>query len=176
MREIEIKLRVEDFCKTEQVISSLYGKGRVVEKKDLYFRRPGEIRQALRMRNNNGLLEFTAKKTSVHSGVESNFEYEFSSCPDEWERARAFFLALGFEQYFMKLKTGYEWMCGRIHAELFKVNDIGSFLELEIILPEDASEAEIEEARLELVRLYGRFGLSFSDVEEKSYREMITGR
>ena len=103
MKEIEIKAHASLSLKTE--IDRLTGdKGESVEKDDLYFRRPGEEIQALRIRVNNGRMEFTAKKQRNIKLSEDNLEYEVSLSIDERENAISFFKCLGFEEYFRKHK------------------------------------------------------------------------
>lgn len=176
MKEIEIKARVSDRAGMERRLGRICGcEGGPVAKDDLYFRRPGEILQALRMRNNSGVLEFTAKETVKEGGFENNFEREFSTSIDQWEKAKAFFLTLGYVVHFEKRKRGLEWTYDGVHIELLEVNDLGAFLEMEILAPEDIDEEGIREAREKLYSLLHEAGLEDGDVEMRSYRSMILG-
>ena len=141
MKEIEIKAHASLSLKTE--IDRLTGdKGESVEKDDLYFRRPGEEIQALRIRVNNGRMEFTAKKQRNIKLSEDNLEFEVSLSVSERDNAIGFFKCLGFEEYFRKHKRGYSWVHDGIHIELLEVNDLGSFLEMEALLPFSARCAD----------------------------------
>lgn len=173
MREIEIKARVRDPEKIRAFFSSRLGEGKEVHKTDYYFRRPGEHVQAFRIRLFNGSMELTAKKTSISPEGERNEEYEFRVFPDQADSAALFFHALGYEDFFIKRKNGWEWMDGRAHAELLEVNSLGWFLEIEILLPFGTSDAEAEEAREEIAAIMREAGLSESDYENRSYRDMI---
>ncbi len=173
MKEIEIKARVPEMERIKEFFETHYGEGHPVHKSDHYFRRPGERVQALRIRRFNGNVELTTKKTSVDRNGESNEEYEFRALPDQEEAAVSFFHALGYEDFFIKKKDGYEWMAGRSHVELLSVNSLGWFLEIEILLPFDADRCEEEKAREEIASLIARAGLDESDYESRSYREMI---
>ena len=175
MKEIEIKAHAGSLEERAEVISEVLGAaGKPVEKKDQYFREPGAVNQAFRMRNNNGRLEFTSKKMSKVDGFENNFEYEFNAPMSEWDNAEAFFLNLGYERYFRKHKTGYEWTTDDgVHIELFNVNDIGCYLEMEILADLDITEDEVQRKNTRLLELLLAFGLHESDIEPISYREMI---
>ena len=173
MREIELKAHAGDCISVRKNLEKLYGEGKEVHKSDHYFRRPGESIQAMRIRSYNGIIEMTCKKTSLDGNGENNFEYEFQSSPDQLEPAIRFFHALGLEDFFIKKKTGYEWMAGRAHVELLSVNSLGWFLEIEILLPFESDDDEAEEARLEIVSLLAEVGLREKDYESRSYREMI---
>ena len=171
MKEIEIKAHASLSLKTE--IDRLTGdKGESVEKDDLYFRRPGEEIQALRIRVNNGRMEFTAKKQRNIKLSEDNLEYEVSLSIDERENAISFFKCLGFEEYFRKHKRGYSWYYDGIHIELLEVNDLGVFLEMEALLDFESSPSDVKKAQEKLYFLLDRFGLR-DKIERTSYREMI---
>lgn len=171
MKEIEIKAHATLALKDE--IDRMVGSsGTLVEKDDLYFRRPGESLQALRIRVDNGEMEFTAKKQHLGERSEDNLEYEIHLDKKEMESAIQFFECLGFEKYFRKHKRGFSWHYEGIHIELLEVNDLGAFLEMEVILPFEANESAVSSAQDELYSIIDRFGLS-DQIERTSYREMI---
>lgn len=175
MREIEIKTHVPDASSLLAELERRYGKGREVHKRDHYFHLPGEVLQSLRIRNNNGKLEFTTKHSSNDGKSENNEEFEFFASEEEYERAVAFFHALGHEDYFVKIKDGWEWYDGEVHIEVFQVNDLGYFMEIEILIPFDASNAFVEEKREKIASLVRSLGLE-NEIENRSYREMILER
>lgn len=186
MREIELKAHAANALELKQRIESLYGEGRDVAKSDVYFHLPGEVKQALRMRNNRGVLEFTAKKTSSDDLSEDNKEYEFTCDINERDRAFDFFCCLGYEPYFRKNKNGWEWTVGDVHVELLEVSGFrygfenemkshGYFLEMEILIPFRQTSVDPREEQNKLYNLLHRFGLRDEDVERGSYRSMILG-
>ncbi len=171
MKEIEVKAHASMALK--EAIESYTGvKGESVEKDDLYLRRPGENVQALRIRNNNGTLEITAKKTSLTERSEDNLEYELFLTLKQRDEAISFFKHLGFIEYFRKHKKGYSWQLGPLHAELFEVNDLGAFLELEVLLDYSSDEKAVRDAEDMIYAFIDHFDLG-SSIERKSYREMI---
>ena len=53
------------------------------------------------------------------------------------------------------------------------MNDLGFFLEMEILIPFDSSEEDVSDGHFHLQKLLSKFGLSKEDVCNKSYRAMI---
>ncbi len=172
MREIELKAHASESLKA--FFDDRLGEGRPVDKLDRYFRLPGEAVQSFRIRRYNGKMELTCKRNSW-AGNENNEEYEFLAFPEEYEKAAAFFHALGHEDFFLKHKIGWEWNDGDAHIELLSVNDIGTFLEIEILLPFDASEDECSSAAARIRKIMADAGILDEDIERRSYREMILG-
>lgn len=185
MREVEVKAHVDDWKALKEKIDSLYGRAGDVNKSDIYFALPGEIHQALRIRNNKGVLELTTKKMSSDSLSEDNIEYEIMADISQEQTAIAFFECLGYEKYFRKIKSGWEWMIDSIHAELLEVSGysyrekgeekiVGWFLELEILLP-PSLKIDLREEQKTLYDLLSRLGVAENKIETKSYRSMILG-
>lgn len=175
MKEIELKARVSDEQKLKTLISSICGEAKIVNKVDYYFRKPGEKQQALRVRNNNGKLEFTAKKTSHINDGERNLEYEIHGDIKEIEKSKDFFRCLGFEDYFKKIKNGWEWTYDEVHIELLEVNDLGYFLEMEILIPFNKNENDELDAERKLHYYLAKFKVPSENICTKSYRAMILG-
>lgn len=171
MREIEMKARVSNPADVKACFDNLAGEGSPVYKDDHYFRLPGSNIQSMRIRRYDGKVELTCKRTSSANGREDNREFEFLALPDQYEKAVAFFHALGHEDFFIKRKKGWEWNVGDAHVELLSVNDIGTFLEIEILLPFDSDDKAADEALSRIAALMERAGIC--DIEKKSYREMI---
>ncbi len=173
MREVEIKAWAENPEGIKAHFDNLAGEGGEVHKMDRYFRRPGEKIQAFRIRCFDGKVELTAKKTSSGPDGENNEEYEFRALPDQSDAATAFFHALGYEDFFIKKKDGYEWYCGRAHVELLSVNTLGWFIEIEILIPFDSDDDAVAAARNEIISLLSDAGVGEEDYESRSYRDMI---
>lgn len=173
MREVEIKAHAREHEEVKAHFDSLLGSGREVHKHDHYFRRPGEKVQALRLREYNGIIEFTTKKTCSGPEGENNAEYEFRALPDQRKEAVDFFHSLGYEDFFIKNKNGWEWMDGDAHIELLDVNTLGWFLEIEILLPFEADESTVNAARRKIDGIMEAAGIRKEDYEPCSYRDMI---
>ena len=175
MREIESKARVADPERVKAILDSLYGEGREVHKRDHYFHLPGSLLQSLRIREHGGKLELTTKHSSRDANGENNEEFEFLADPVEYDRAVAFFHALGHEDYFVKTKDGWEWHADDAHIELLSVNDLGYFAEIEILIPFDADERVADECGKKVLSLLSSLGLA-ECVERRAYRDMILER
>ena len=174
MREVEIKAWADDFDRLKSLFDSLAGDGGEVDKQDFYYRRPGEEKQAFRIRKNNGVLEFTVKRNNKNEkGEENNYEYEFFSSIDQIDKAKDFFLVLGYEHYFDKIKKGYEWHYKGVHVELLDVKSVGVMLEMEALIPFDADEEEVRKHTDILYSILDEAGISRERIERRSYRSMI---
>ena len=60
-----------------------------------------------------------------------------------------------------------------VHIELLEVNDLGFFLEMEILIPFNSSEEDVSDSQFHLQKLLSKFGISKDKVCSKSYRSMI---
>ena len=174
MKEVEIKAHAtEDLRSTIESITGM--EGRTVDKWDQYFHLPGCITQKIRLRKNNGVLEMTTKEQKFTGETEDNAEYEIKFSMDQYDNAHDLINSLGYVDYFVKIKKGWDWTWEGVHIELLKVNDIGWFLEMEALIPLDSSREDVEKAQDTLFRLLHEFGLSDDAVEKTSYRTMIIG-
>ena len=173
MREVELKAHVDDWAIVKEKIESICGSGNIVSKRDQYFHKPGEKHQAFRIRDNNGSMELTSKQTGQNENGENNLEYELSAPIGEYDKALGFFKNLGYEPYFRKYKNGWEWTIDDVHIELLEVNDLGFFLEMEILIPFKSSEEDVSDSQFHLQKLLAKFGISKDQICSKSYRSMI---
>lgn len=177
MREVEIKAWADNFDGIKSYFDSVAGESHAVCKEDYYFRRPGENIQALRIRNNNGVLEITTKHNSKNEkGEENNYEYEFLSPVDQLDKAKDFFVCLGYEHYFDKSKNGYDWSYKGTHVELLEVKGVGAFLEIEALIPFDADDKLVAEKISVIHEIFKEAGVSKERYEKRSYRSLILNR
>lgn len=177
MREVEIKAWAKDPEGIKNYFDKVAGPSGPVDKSDCYFNIPLLDRPALRMRKNNGVLEFTSKKKIKNdNGEETNFEYEFIADMSQYDKAKDFFIALGYEHYFDKIKKGYEWNYKGVHVELLDVKHVGVFLEMEKLLPFDAKKEDIDCAINTIYEILNECGLGLEDIERRSYSSMILKR
>lgn len=174
MREVEIKAWVDDFEAVKSYFDEHASQGRPVYKEDCYFKRPGEKKQALRLRNNGGILEFTTKRNNKNEkGEENNYEYEFTSSIDQLDKAKEFFTVLGYEHHFIKRKKGFDWDYRKVHVELLEVDGVGVFLEMEALIDFDANEEEVQRNIDLLYSILDEVNIPHDRVERRSYRAMI---
>jgi predicted adenylyl cyclase CyaB len=187
--EVEIKARIEakQIEGLKKKFSSLQGTQILgdVRKEDTYFAVHEADHQLFRVRLQSiGGVEdvlVTSKPLRTYEGTEINKELEFHGKASESDTIKEFFKSLGYVVCLTKLKTG--WSCVtpkndfEVIVEIFKVDVIGYFLEMEITsiqsceTPED--DAMISKAQKALVALLEDVGISERSIETKSYRSMI---
>ena len=174
-REIELKARVDNYRVLMDRINAIEGISQPVaeHKADIYFSRPGE-KKHFRVRLQADCVVITSKsKEKRHDGTEDNHEIEFSTNTESYPRVLAFFSSLGFEEYIRKEKTGWLWSLGRVAVELVQVGPLGWFIEMEVVLGDDASDADVLRAKGELFELLGRLGIGREMLEDRYYMDLL---
>jgi adenylate cyclase, class 2 len=174
-REIELKARVDDYRVLMDRINAIEGISPPVaeHKADIYLSRPGE-KKHFRVRLQADCVVITSKtKEKRHDGTEDNHEIEFGTDADSYPHVLEFFYSLGFEDYIRKEKTGWLWSLGRMTVELVQVGPLGWFLEMEIVLGDDASEVDAVEAKTELFGLLERLGIGRENLEGRYYMDLL---
>lgn len=184
--EVEIKARIDEGIvgQLEDRLSRMDGVrvlGKTV-KEDTYYAVKETDCQLFRVRlqkvGRKRDILITAKPLRAYEGTEINEELEFHGLPDEFETIDRFFTSLGYMVCLKKIKSG--WSCVvpfggfDITAEIFRVNDLGFFLEMEITSIESCEdESGISKAQKALVALLKELGVSDRAIESKPYRRMI---
>ena len=88
----------------------------------------------------------------------------------EGETAKSILLALGFSPVLTVSKERQTFRRGPVTACLDQVAGLGSFLELEQLLPDESGR---DEAVDELLSLLGRLGVAEQSLERRSYLELL---
>lgn len=168
----EIELKTEhDTDYLKPIIDKVVGKeGRKVEKKDIYYRKPGSDLSVFRIRQEEGDLLVTTKRNQKVDGIETNVECEFKVDPIYLDKMKEFVSLLDYEVNLYKHKTGWEWTYGDIHVELLYVETLNWFLELEIIA--DNLDKK-EEAVSQLYNFLDLCHIDRSLICDKSYQRML---
>ncbi len=181
MIEVELKARVRDRSAVLAAVAAFARPSGRVEKRDAYWHGPdwrlrrGE--RGFRLRTEAGSSLVTFKTKSSDGGVEVNREREFAvSDPAAFvELAQR----LGCEPFYGKTKTGLAFKAslrGGLPAEatieVVEVLGLGDFIEIEILLPDDAG-GQVAAARAELKALLARSGLGEADLEPRFYSELL---
>jgi len=169
--EVEIKARIPN---PDELARRLAERGeflREYNKVDRYYGRPDEERTRFRLRRDGQSLICTFKEKAVEALHEENRETEFIvSDGDAFERFAEY---LGFQCIVEKQKIGRSWLINSVRCELSEVSRLGSFLELEIMLTDDAGESERDAAKDLLFATLRDLGIDESAVESKPYTRMI---
>lgn len=170
--EVELKAHVDDPDGLSRELHRLGSFQRRYDKRDRYFGYPDNpARTLFRLRRDDGAWLCTFKKRRIKNLTEENEETEFEVSDDE--AFRRFAGELGFEVVVEKRKVGAMWLVDGVTVELSEVNDLGYFLELELILSDGSDEEEAENARNRLFSLLHRFGISETALEDRPYTQII---
>ncbi|MDA3947651.1 MAG: class IV adenylate cyclase [Spirochaeta sp.] len=170
--EVEIKAHVDDYPALTARLREIGTFGREYVKEDYYFSRSPTPKGArFRLRFDDGEWICTAKQKTLVDGVEQNVEREFSV--SDGGAFRRFAEDLGFSVVVEKRKHGSSWLVDDVVVEVSSVNEIGRFVELELVLPDDSSETDLVSARTRLHTLLERVGISRDRIETRPYTQMI---
>jgi adenylate cyclase class 2 len=186
MIEIELKAWLDDYERTRAAVEAAGAalEGEVV-KRDLYYapesKRAADVDMAkdpvFRLRSESapgGAPEawvVSAKRREMDDGVESNEEIEFRV--EDPAAFREFAQRIGFRPFIVKRKATRKYRSGRAAVELHRVDPLGDFIEIEVLLEDDASKAERAEADREVRGLLARFGVPESKVEPRLYVDLL---
>lgn len=170
--EVEIKALVGNRPEFSACLEALATFVRSYNKEDWYYGVREELPETrFRLRRDADTHVCTHKQKTVRDGIEQSVETEFSvSDGDAFDR---FARHLGFECLFVKRKTGERWIIEDLTLEVSDVNDLGTFVEIELILPTDASDGEIERSRDRVRTMLQRLAIPQSAIEERTYTQMI---
>jgi len=175
MREIEIKLRVDDL---EGLEKKLTANGLVISKEvtqhDVIYSNNGsrifasakEGDVIIRIRQQDGFAILNLKQQK--SGEMDNLEYE--TTVEDGEAMHQILLKLGWKPEIEVKKVRKKGKIGEYEICLDKVEQLGNFVELEKMADDDADPKKI---RKELFEALQPYGLSEKDEETKGYDTQI---
>ena len=189
--EIEIKAHVYN---REEVIQKLNSMKDAIysghtEKKDSYYHFPvGAKYISARIRKEKLVLNgktsdknyFTYKKKKLVTGddgvqIEANEENEFTFEGDT-SPIEVFFEDLGAKLYIRKEKSVEQWLLKadgeEAHVELCTLPDLGDFLEIEIIKPDNSAEVVSKCKKIEETILT-ECNIPISQIEPRYYTQML---
>ena len=180
--EIECKIAL-----TEQQVSPLENRIRhllgsiesePVVKKDTYFTQDGTHAE-FRLRRSHKSLVVTRKfKQHRDDGVEVNREIEFSVLGSQDVAVEAFVRSLGFRELICKEKRGTLWRQGELTIELVHVHHLGWFLEMELLICDEAAKLPkgIDDAVVRLSKLRTDLGVGDMPLEPRYYIDILRER
>lgn len=165
MIEVELKYRVESLAKTKEQLSKLGASpGRVVVQTDEYFNDPirdfRKMDLALRLRNTDEEYCLTFKGPNVDPDAKVREEIELRLDATASAQMKDVFLGIGYCSVAKVTKRRealvLDWNGTDVHLFLDDVKQVGSFIELEIIV---ADEHGVPKAKQTLSDLCNRMGL-----------------
>lgn len=190
MQEIELKAHVYDVETVKSKLSTFAEYKGFVERSDTYYKQnekswiyPLRVRKEKSDKEKSEKIFLTYKrkslvKTADGSAVEKNEEKESEISSDTLLTLETFLEDNGFKVYLRKIKSVFTWKAivkiGEknfdVTIELCRVEPLGDFLELEILSDE---KEDFEGARKALEEVLARVEIDKSEIEEKSYSQML---
>jgi len=168
--EFEVKARVPD---PAALLRELGGPERVEEHADLYLAHPARdfaaTDEALRLSSRGGRSDITYKGPKLDAGSKARREIVVP-VPDA-AAARAMLEALGFRAVREVRKTRRLFRAEGFEVALDEVPGLGTYVELERVLPEGADRAPVEREALALLARWG-----IRETERRSYLELLLAR
>jgi adenylate cyclase class 2 len=179
--EVEQKFASEDMDALRRRLSELGAEfGPSVEQVDLYFAHPArdfaQTDEAFRLRREGQGNWFTYKGPKLDQTTKTRLEIELPIAAGEATAEQAIELAtaLGFRQVAAVRKrrchSTIEWQSGQVAVALDDVEELGAFIELEIV----TSSERVDTARKAIESLAQR--LRLANAERRSYLELLLGR
>jgi predicted adenylyl cyclase CyaB len=163
---IEIKARVDDLEHLDAIARSLaQGPCELLEQEDVFFHVPDGWLKLRVLGDGHG--ELIAYARSGHGAtMRSDYLIYSTETPEELRRVLARSLGEGV----VVRKRRRVYLVGQTRVHLDEVVDLGSFLELEVVLRPDQHPEEGREIAGELME---RFGIRRSDLLFRPYAELL---
>jgi predicted adenylyl cyclase CyaB len=165
---IEIKARVEDFEAMRSRADSLSdGPVEVIPQEDTFFQTSrGRLKLRVFSPQSGRLIYY--ERPDLDGPKRS--DYTLARTPEPEALKTALSLALGVRG--VVRKTRYLYMAGQTRIHLDKVEGLGDFLELEVVLRDGQSDAEGQAIAEDLMRA---LGVERTDLLEGAYLDLIEG-
>ena len=168
-KNIEIKARLKDLSSGLETAKTLSGKDpEIIHQEDFFFN-CANGRLKLRMfSSSNGELIFYNRKNK--KGPKTS-EYFISKTVDPMGLKNVLYRSHGICG--VVKKTRYLFLVGRIRIHIDQVENLGSYLEFEVVLSENEND---EDGKKEAYRLMEQFGVKEEDLIDSAYVDLINGR
>lgn len=166
---IEIKARARDFEEVRRRAESLsVTPVEVIPQEDIFFNtEKGRLKLRVLALNLGQLIYYTRPD---QQGPKRS-EYHFYETPDPENLKRVLELAYGIRG--VVKKTRYLYLVGQTRVHLDDVDGLGQFMELEVVMGEEQSDAE---GQAIAEGLMSRLGVERGDLLEGAYMDLLEGR
>lgn len=176
MTEIELKARIAEPKTVEGRVATFARFVRAFDKLDSYWHGPdwrfSRGTKGFRLRSDGDKSIVTYKLKRNEGGIEINKETEFEV--SDKDAFKGLIERVGCEAFYEKRKTGVMYEYEGYTIEISAVGGLGTFIEIERVLDtEDPGVIAIIQG--ELKALLVRSGIPESDIEGRSYAELILG-
>ncbi len=167
-RNTEIKARLADFVRAEQVLKSLkIKKSAVIRQSDIFFECPQGRLKLRRFPDHTGELIYYRREDLTGPKISTYHIYRTSD-PAGLEKI----LALAYPVLGEVNKVRDLYLTGQTRIHLDRVEGLGTFLELEVVLREGQNAVEGEKIAHELMR---QLGVAPEEWLEGAYIDLLTG-
>ena len=192
MKEIELKVHVEDRDSLIEKLNSFATYTNSIQRDDFYWGTSSTCRNKIRVRKESGvpnepretrpetIVTYKRKELRTNSqgqAVEVNDEKECTISNSE--PLEAFLTDIGYSVVLKKHKSVMVWILqphsqkeSSVSFELCNVPPLGDFLEIEILTKDD-SEENIKYAQDKLFELLDMTGIGRDKIEKRYYSEML---
>lgn len=178
MIEVEIKVKVKNRVKLEQLLCELgFTKGALIREEDLYFDTVEDfIRKndhALRLRSSENMISGENHHFITYKGPKldqiSMTRKELETKIGDAKVMKELLNALGYVKMYSVIKTRQYFTLEEMNACIDSVNDLGEFLELEMVV----SEEERACALAHIVEFLEKIGYDKEEIIRTSYLSML---
>ena len=177
MYEVEVKAWVDDTPSVERALEKICVFRRTFDKRDRYFSAPScaaaeqWVPKQFRLRRDEDQLVCTYKQKRMEDGVEVNLEREFVVSDED--AFVGLVERIGCAPLVEKHKHGSLWEYHGLNVELSEVDRLGTFLEIERLVDDDADEAVQRRAQEEVRKALVDLGGNPDRIEERPYTRML---
>ena len=179
MIEVEIKVLVLDVFELVQQMKKIgFTESKSVKESDFYFdNESSQIKTcdaALRIRSCENLKDNTSEFFMTYKGPKmdriSMTRNELEMKIEDMDTAKDILMSLGYIRIYPVIKERKYFYMDQVTACLDQVENLGDFLELEIVV---VNECEKEQALTKLLDLIKKLGYESKDLIRKSYLSML---
>lgn len=169
MKNIEIKAKISDYNKFENEVKKICGaEGKTIKQEDIFFFVPkGRLKLRIFTESSGELIYYERENTDVPK--ESNY---FILVTDEPEKLKSVLQkSLGIRGTVKKIRQLYLYGNTRIHVD--EVENLGNYLELEVVLKNDQSTEEGIKIANDLML---KLGINQADLINNAYIDLIEAK
>lgn len=168
MKEVEVKVRIVD-TEAQALIAKLdktTSGRRDFNKVDEYFKKDEFI---VRCRKDGNKTYVTYKNRVVTNNTEVNDENEMEV--SDGDMFINILKMSGLAHFYSKVKNGFSCKLDGFTLDFSKVNDIGYFLEIERLVPDEA----VSDTIIAIKEIMKTLNLSEDDIDTRPYSKLILG-
>ena len=163
---IEIKARLPDRAAVENILESLGARGpEVLHQEDVFFNNPAGRLKLRTLAPDRGELIYYER---ADTGGPKASRYEITRTPEPAALRALLTAALGTRGTVRKVRTLY--LLGRTRVHLDRVEGLGDYVELEVVL---ADGDIVEDGTREADALMARLGISEADLVVGAYIDLL---